>query len=67
MQKPACTRINQLDAKIKRQMEAAEKTRSAAESKADASARLLKHEVVEIQRESEQKEEPLNLQKHRSA
>ncbi len=60
-------RINRLDAKIKRQMELAEKTRSAAETNADASARLLKHEVVEIQRENEQKEEPLSLQKHRSA
>ena len=60
-------RINHLDAKIKRLMEAAEKTRSAAESKADARARLLKHELVEIQKECEQKDEPLSLREHRSA
>jgi uncharacterized membrane protein len=60
-------RINHLDAKIRRQMEVAEEKRGAAESKADARARLLKHEVVEIQKENEQKEEPLSLQKHRSA
>ena len=60
-------RINHLDAKIKRQMETAEKKRGAAESKAHASARLLKHEVVEIQKESERKEEPLSLHEHRSA
>jgi uncharacterized membrane protein len=60
-------RINRLDAKIKQQIDAAEEKRRAAESKADASARLLKHEVVEIQNESQQTEEPLSLQKHRTA
>ena len=60
-------RMNHLDAKIKRLIESAEKTRSAAQSEADATARVLKREVVEIQKESEPREQPLSLQKHRSA
>jgi|SRR5579864_790960 len=60
-------RINRLDAKIKQQIDATEEKRSAAKSKADASARLLKHEVVEIQKQSEKSKEPLSLHEHRIA
>lgn len=60
-------RISHLDAKIKRRMEVAEEARSAAQSNADTTARLMTREVVEIQRENGQKEEPLSLQKHKTA